>query len=84
MTPLLAWRPMLDPIDAHDVWFLLLVPLAVGIAWSYKAVRVRSLDRFAREVAVMAIQTIVAMIALGLAAFIFVERLVPLLVPMEM
>jgi len=81
---LLAWRPFLDPLDAHDVWYLLLIPLALGISWSYKAVRVRSLDEFWRQMLAMTIQTIVAMIALGLAVFIFVEHLVPMILPIRM
>jgi hypothetical protein len=38
---LLAWRPFLDPLNLHEYWWAFLVPLALGVAFTYKAVRVR-------------------------------------------
>ena len=39
---LLAWRPFLDPLDLHGYWWAFLFPLSLGIAFTYKAVRVRA------------------------------------------
>lgn len=73
----LAWRPFLDPINAHEVWWLFLVPLALGISIAYKAVRMRRLDRYWPQVVGMTFQIIVAMIVLGLVGYLFVLFIVP-------
>lgn len=78
----LAWRPFLDPLDLHSHWWMFLVPLSLLISVTYRAVRMRDLTGYWRAVAVMTIQIIIAMIALGAAAFLFVEFLIPLLAPM--
>jgi hypothetical protein len=81
----LGWRPFLDPLDAHGLWALFLLPLAVLIAIVYRAVRHQGPAGGAaywREVVVMTLLTVVAMILLGAAAFVFVEYLLPLLAPM--
>ncbi len=70
----LSWRPFLDPIDAfHVYWWALLVPLSLGVAVVYKAVRLRSLDHYVRHVFVLTTQIVAAMIALGIAVHLFVE-----------
>jgi hypothetical protein len=81
MNLLLAYRPFLDPIHADRWWYLLLIPLALGIAVSYKAVRIPDLKDYSRQVAVMTVQIVLAMIALGLASYVFVQYLVPRIVP---
>lgn len=78
-----SWRPFLDPLDLHDWWWAFLPPLAFGISVAYKAVRVTTFEGYWRAVAVMTVQIVAAMILLGVAAFLFVEYLVPLLVPMD-
>lgn len=35
----LLFRPFLDPIELHGLWWVLLIPLALGISVVYKAVR---------------------------------------------
>lgn len=35
----LLFRPFLDPIELHGLWWVLLFPLALGISVVYKAVR---------------------------------------------
>lgn len=69
----LAWRPLLDPITMHDHWYVLIVPLAIGIAITYKAVRVPDPARFWRAVAEFALMIVVGMVGLGLATYLFVE-----------
>lgn len=70
---ILAWRPFLDPLDLHRVWFLLLAPLALGVALAYKAVRARDMNRYGREVGLMTFQIIGLMILLAAASFVIVE-----------
>lgn len=78
---MLAYRPFLDPLPLHDLWWMLLLPLAVGIAAAYKAVRIPddqlSAARYLRHVASMTLQTLAAMAALWLALVVLVEVIVP-------
>lgn len=79
----LAYRPFIDPIDLQRGWYLLLIPLALGIAAAYKAVRVNDLRTYPREVVVMTIQIIFAMLALGAASFMLVQHVLPMVLPMR-
>lgn len=81
----LAWRPFLDPLNAHGAWWAFLIPLSFLIALTYRAVRSPEPGgvRYWRQVLVMTGQIVVAMVLLGVAAFVFVEHLLPLLVPMS-
>lgn len=81
MLYVLAWRPFLDPLPLDHVWFLLLFPMAFFVALGYKAVRTVDLKLLAREVAVMTTQIVLGMIALGLATYLFVQHVVPLIAP---
>ncbi len=85
LTPLTAsigWRPFLDPIDLHRQWFALLVPLAFGIAVTYRAVRVATFEKFWRKVLILTFQIVVSMILLGVASYVFIQVVVPMLLPM--
>lgn len=76
MTPVLvslAYRPFLDPLDVHNIWWLFLAPFAFGIAMVYKAVRLRTLGRYWLHVLMMTVQIIFGMIALAVASYLFVE-----------
>ncbi|CAN5759652.1 hypothetical protein BH11PLA1_BH11PLA1_21560 [soil metagenome] len=70
---LLAWRPFLDPIDADHWYAALLIPLALGIAVAYKAVRMKDLTGYPRQVVMFTIQTIFGMIALAAAFYALAE-----------
>lgn len=74
-----AWRPFIDPIDAHRVWYLLLVPMAWLLSMVYKAVRLPDLDRYWRQVGVMSSQIVLWIIALGAAIFVFIQFIAPLI-----
>jgi hypothetical protein len=80
---LLAWRPFLDPLNLHEYWWAFLVPLSIGIAFTYKAVRVRDLRELPRRTVVLAAQIILGMILLGAAFFAFLEYVVPLIAPIK-
>lgn len=82
MHHLLTWRPFLDPLQLHAWWWAFLFPLAFGIAVTYKAVRMPTLEGYARQVAMMTVQIVLGMILLGVASFIFIELIVPRLIPM--
>lgn len=79
----LAYRPFIDPINLQRGWYFLLLPLSLGIAIAYKAVRVRDMRAYPREVAVMTVQIIIAMLALGAVSFILVQHVLPMILPMN-
>jgi hypothetical protein len=70
--PMPPFRPFLDPIELHQWWFLLLVPMAFLVAMSYKAVRLQTLEAYWRHVLLISAQIIVGMIALGAATYLLV------------
>ena len=78
---LLAYTPFIDPINAHRWWYLLLIPMALGISVAYKAVRIPELKDLPRQVIIMTVQIVIAMIALGAGAFVFVQYIAPRIVP---
>jgi hypothetical protein len=76
----LAYVPFVQPLNAlQEWWYLLLIPLAFGIAVIYKALRLRRLDHFWRHVAVMTTQIVLAMIALAVCLAILIQLLIPML-----
>lgn len=83
MMLLADYTPFLAPLNwFHDTWYLLAIPMAFFIAMAYKAIRVRALDRYWAQVAIMAGQILLGMILLGAALFVLIEWIVPRL-PVE-
>ncbi len=70
--PLPRYRPLIDPIALHEWWFLLLIPMALFVAMTYKAVRLPDMERYWKQVLLMAAQIVVGMIALGAASYVLV------------
>lgn len=80
MSSAMAYMPFVTPMMwVHDWWYLLLLPLALGISMIWKALRVSPLSEYWRQVIVMTIQIIVAMIVLAIALNVFVQVIVPML-----
>ena len=76
----LAFIPFLEPLHAlNDWWYLLMIPLAFGIAVIYKALRVVDLRDYWRQVGIMTSQIILAMIGLAVALVILVQWIIPIL-----
>jgi len=63
---LLAWRPFLEPLDLHEHWMWLIIPVAVAIAIVYKALKLDDLRRVPAEAARLTVIIIAAMAAAGL------------------
>lgn len=78
----IGYIPFVDPIDAHRWWFLLLIPMAIGVSMVYKAVRMRTLNRYWRHVAGMSASIIMGIILLGAATYVVIEWVVPRIAPM--
>lgn len=77
---LLAWMPFAQPVtDAVHWWWALLLPFTVGVSVTWKAIRLRTLERYWREVGFMSAQLLVGMVALAAALMLLVRAVVPLL-----
>ncbi len=70
--PMPPFRPFIDPIELHQWWFALLIPMAVMVSMTYKAIRKQTLERYWRDVMLMSAQIVVGMIALGAATYVLV------------
>ena len=80
MIQTLAWIPFLEPINAlQPWWYLLLVPLSFGISVIYKSMRLPRLERFWRQVAIMTTQIVLAMVALAIGLAVLIQVVIPLL-----
>jgi hypothetical protein len=78
MIQALGYIPFVHPLNFfQEWWYLLLLPLAFGIAVIYKAVRLPTLELFWREVFVMTMQIVLAMIGLAVCLVILVVLLIP-------
>lgn len=75
----IAYTPFLDPLNLHEVWWWLLVPMALLMSIAWKAVRVSTFKHFWRPVFIMTVQIVVAMAGLAVGAYIVVDQLVPLM-----
>jgi hypothetical protein len=73
MSLLLAFRPFLEPMALHDRWFLVLVPIALGVSMVYKAVRVRTMERYWYNVLVMTGWIVIGMLALALGLYLVAD-----------
>ncbi len=74
-----GYTPFIDPIDAHDAWWLTLIPLAFLISMAYKAVRSETLHGYWTNVLAMTAQIVLALLALAAALLLLVELIVPAL-----
>ncbi len=75
---MLAWIPFIEPLNIfHQWWYLLLLPLSLGISVVYKGVRMRDLQGFWREATIMTVQIVLAMIALAIGVTLLVQVIIP-------
>ena len=80
MTHVLAYIPFINPLNVFHVWwYLLLAPMALGIAVVYKALKLASLEQYWRQVVMMTVQILLGMIALAVGLAILVQLIIPAL-----
>lgn len=77
-----AYVPFLDPLPGvTHFWWVLVVPLAFGVAMSWKAVRGPSLAQglavYWKSVTVMTVQVVLAVVGIAVGLFIIVQQLLP-------
>ena len=77
---MLAWIPFLQPINAmQSLWYLLLIPMAFGIAVIYRSLREESYSTYWRSVFIMTIQIVFGIAAIAIILGTFVQFVVPML-----
>lgn len=75
-----GYRPFLDPLPIDGAaWWLLLIPLALGISIAYKAIRVWSMKKYWPNVLMLTAQIVAAMVLLVAGVHVVVEWIVPAL-----
>ncbi|MEY3021807.1 MAG: hypothetical protein RIS86_1005 [Planctomycetota bacterium] len=76
----LAWTPFLQPAPGvQHWWWLLVLPMALGVALSYKAIRTKELSRLPRDVAAMTLQIVAAVVGIAVGLHLLVIVLLPYL-----
>lgn len=64
-----AFRPFWQPLPLWDRWYLLLLPLCLGISIVYKSIKCRTMRQVPREAAVIFVMILLGM---GVAAGVLV------------
>ena len=76
----LAWAPFLQPAPGvQHWWWLLVIPMALGVSMAYKAIRVQNLDQWPMAVAKMTLQIVAAVVGIAVGLYLLVIVLLPLL-----
>ena len=74
----LAYIPFIEPLPAaHRYWWLLIVPLAIGVAMSWKSVRLKTLEHYWRDVISMSVQIVLGVAGIAFGLFILIQFVLP-------
>ena len=77
---MLGWTPFLEPMNAmQSWWYLLLIPLAFGIAVIYRALREEDYGIYWQSVIIMTVQIVLGIVGIAIALGMFVQWVIPLL-----
>lgn len=80
MSALLAWTPFLQPAPGvQHWWWMLVIPMALGVSMAYKAIRVQELSQWPKAVARMTLQIIAAVVGIAIGLYLLVIVLLPML-----
>lgn len=71
----LDWKPLLSPLPAHGLEWLLLIPMVLFLCIAYKAIRSEHMDRFWRHTLQMSGVVLLGLTALAAAGWVLVELL---------
>jgi len=76
----LAWTPFLQPAPGvQHWWWMLVVPMALGVSMAYKAVRTNDLADWPRDVLRMTLQIVAAVVGIAVGLYVLVILVLPLL-----
>jgi hypothetical protein len=65
-----TFRPFWQPLPVWDYWYLLLLPLCLGISIVYKSIKVRTMRQMPREASVIFVMIILGMALAGAALLV--------------
>ncbi len=73
-----SWIPFVGPMNwMQSVWYISLIPLAIGIAMIYKAIRVTHLRTYWAQVGMLSVQIVCTIVLLAIALIVFVQFIIP-------
>ena len=70
--PLIAYVPFVDPLPVWDVWYLTLIPLTLGIAVVYKAVKCKDVSQIPRQSLTISVYILGGLVAAALGLWVVV------------
>jgi len=74
----LAWIPFLEPMHfMQGLWYLLAIPLLVGIAMVHKGLRLPERGLWLRGVGIMTLQSLLGLVGLAVGLYLLVLVIVP-------
>ena len=68
-----GFRPFWQPLPVWDYWYLLLVPLCVGISIVYKAIKCREMRQVPREAGVILLMILLGMVLAAAGLLVLVR-----------
>ena len=78
MMLLASWIPFVSPMNwLQSLWYITLIPLAIGIAMIYKAIRVTHLRTYWAQVGMLSSQIVLTIVLLAIALILFVRFIIP-------
>ncbi len=64
-----AFEPFRQPLPVWDYWYLLLIPLCIGISIVYKAIKCREMKQVPREATVIFTMILLGMVTAAAALY---------------
>ena len=78
MMLLADWIPFVSPMNwMQSIWYITLIPLALGISMIYKAIRGTHLRTYWTQVGMLTIQIVLTIVLLAIALILFVRFVIP-------
>jgi hypothetical protein len=72
-SPTGPFRPFWQPLPVWDYWYLLLVPLCLGVSIVYKSIKCHRMRQVPREAAVIFLMILAGMVLAGAALLALVR-----------
>ena len=73
----LAWVPFVTPLPVWEVWYLLLIPMALCVAVAYKSVKVADAGEIPRAALVLSAWIVAAFVAAAAGLYLLVHYVAP-------
>jgi hypothetical protein len=70
-----AFEPFRQPLPVWDYWYLLLIPLCVGISIVYKSIKCREMKQVPREATVIFSMIVLGMVTAAVGLYLLMRVL---------